>query len=143
MLITFSSLRSLRGRKVKPFNLFTRPLIYVILGLLILLTDISPLVLVAVILGSILGILLGDRFGKGSQVFLDQGEIFYKRSPIILAIWLSSYIARVLMYPYLGSSLLYVVSIALDFLLFMSGFMLLGESIYVFREYSKLKRAYS
>ncbi len=141
VFITFSSLRSLRGRKVKPFNIFMRPLIYVILGLFILFTDISPLVLIAVALGSVVGVVLGSRFGEGSQVFLNQGEIYYKRSPIILGIWLGSYIARIFMYSYMSSSIFYVVAIPLDFLLFMSAFMLLGESIYVFREYSKLKHS--
>ncbi len=142
IILVISSFRSLKGRRVRPFRLFLRPLIYILLGAVFLVEGFSFIVVVSVISGSLVGFLLGDRFGSGAEVFVNAGEIFYRRSPIVLGIWLLSYVGRVFIYQYdgTGSSSIFL-DVALDFLLFSSAFMLMGESIYVYKEYSRIKNA--
>ena len=70
--------KQIRGRKANIRSIFTRPLLYIVLTLLLLAATPNADVLVSALLFSVLGYLLGTKLGVRSKVFEKDGVILSK-----------------------------------------------------------------
>ncbi|AWR97002.1 DUF1453 family protein [Acidianus sulfidivorans JP7] len=138
LIIFLSSLRSVKGRKYKPTRVFIRPILYLLLGILVIVGD--PVILPLLIVAIILGIYLGMRFGLGTKFFIKGGILYYKRPIILYIIWLSLFVLRL----FIGIAFPYnVEGIKItDILLMISAGILLGESYRIIKIANSIKRDY-
>lgn len=88
------------------------------------------------------GLAAGIFWGDTASFFYRNNVVYYKRSPIILMVWLGAFIARLFVefyFPSLfgGNSNLLLASIIVDILLAGSTGLLAGETIHIYRKYKE------
>lgn len=137
ILVLFISLRIYRGMRGQKFTnrIYLLPIIYIVLTVLTLFTYAPSLLEIAVTLVAIpVGAIAGLKLGESAQIFEKGGVAHYKRSPVIMGIWLVSYVARVLL-PIAFPAAIFILFIVGAILAFTSG-MLLGETINLRKKYN-------
>ncbi len=128
----------LRGYKYNTSRLIRVPVIYALILLffssdVIFLAPPSLIQLITMTAAAVAGIVGGLFFGKSGEVFKRDDQIYFKRSVVILAIWLISFLSRLvldLLYP-TDFTVQYMV---ISLLAFSTG-LFAGESVAIYGTY--------
>jgi hypothetical protein len=131
--------RSMRGTRFTTRGLYTMPAVYLLLTA-VELAAVSPTYIdvLAAIVALALGLLIGLGIGGGVQFFEKNNSIYYKRSPVIMTVWLVSFMARFgleIAYPSLT-----IAAVAVDVLLAGTTGMIIGEAVHIRRNYEGYRR---
>ena len=138
LILTLSSYRSLYGGKYRPFRVFFRPAIYLLLGLGLLSQDFTDPLFITSLLGLLAGALMGVKLGSGVSFYYSGGDLYYKRSVWVYLLWLASFLLRA--YLEVGSPTSFTVLTLLDALLMFSSGLLLGESCHLVTKTRVIRR---
>ncbi len=126
IILILSSYRGIYGRKYRPVRTFIRPILYIILLYAILAISNDVIMSLFSLVLIIFGALLGLRFGGNVKFFYKNDILYYKRSPLVLALWAVVFTVRV----FLEFSGFYnaIIIVLIDFLLSLSTGLLIGEA---------------
>ena len=157
IILLFVVLRTrsqIHGRKADTRRIFTRPVLYAALTLLLLAITPNAYVLLIALLFGIIGYFVGTFFGSKSKVFEKDGIIRSKGSNEVFFIWIGAFILRLLIeiaFPlpaanavvgfsiYANPNGAYFWYMIVDFLLAFSTGMLLGEARHIYKMYRSLQ----
>ncbi|MEM0141610.1 MAG: hypothetical protein QXN66_06225 [Thermoplasmatales archaeon] len=133
IFVTYRITRSLKGRQLNSRRIFLAPVIYTLLALgTVLLSAYSSLISRLPILFIPIAIPFGLRFAGGVKLFEKNGMIYYRRSPVILIIWLVSFILRITIEAEFATTLTVVVLVN-SLLCFTTG-IIIGEAAVLFKK---------
>lgn len=122
--------RGVYGRRYSTGRVLFLPVFYVLLTLaFVIFLNIGDTEIYYTLLLIPAGALLGLRIGGGISFFTKNGEVYYKRSPIILVIWLVSYVSRIILeflYPTNRTIIL-----AVDIVLALTAGLIIGEAVHL------------
>lgn len=110
------------------------PVIYVILTVLTVVPlEIAYPIALSSLAAIPLGYALGYLFGQKVEFFNSNGVLYFKRSPLILLIWLVSFIVRIVLEFEFSLNLqaLFIV----DIILALTAGLLIGEAVHVLRSH--------
>ncbi len=131
--------RGMHGSVFSVARLFRTPMMYALFT--ILLSILLPLldIMVAIVAG-VAGLIAGTLYGGMVSFYIRGSRVLYRRSPVIMAIWLVSFVARVALEFASGvgfsvSSDLSFAGLVVDILLAGSTGLISGESIRIYRKY--------
>jgi hypothetical protein len=127
--------RGLYGGKYRRWRTFFLPALYLVLTLLLALVNPSVFphyVDALLFLLIVLGVLSGLRFGENVKFYMNNGVLYYKRSPYVLMFWAALYILRLSIEFLLPTTIVY--SAILDAALAFSAGLLLGEAFHIVNE---------
>lgn len=129
--------RGIRGRTYSQARVLRVPVVYSILSAILLTYIFSDLIytLIAVLM-VIPGLIVGIRFGSLSTVYEENGKIMYRRSVVILAMWMILFLLRIYTELFIPADLL--VNFVIDALLILSLGMLIGEAYHLMAKYREL-----
>ena len=139
--LTFRAYRGMTGIRFRATRLFTTPMLYLILTLLSLFV-LNPtyLDIIAVCAAVVVGTLVGLQLAGGAQFYEKNNAIYYKRSPLVLVVWLVSFVLR------LGVGLLYptnlLIGILVEILLAGTTGVIIGEAVHINRSYNSYKESH-
>ena len=121
-----------RGRRFTSGRVVMLPIVYTLLTIfLIVPLEYTHPLLMFTLLAIAPGFGVGYVFGKRVHFFMKHGEVYYRRSPVVMSVWLGSAIARLLLfYGFTGNT---TVDILVDTTLVFTTGMLVGESIHILR----------
>lgn len=155
MLFVALRMRSqMKGRTADTRRIFTRPVLYAFLTLVLIALTPSLEILSFALLAGVIGYIIGTNLGIKSKIFEKDGVIRFKGSNEIFLIWTATFIVRliieiVLPFPtapasstllsYANSTSVYFWYTVVDLLLAFSTGMLLGESRHIYRMYKNFK----
>ncbi len=157
IVLLFVALRmrsQMRGRMADTRRIFTRPVLYAFLTLVLLALTPRIEVLSFALLAGIIGYIIGTNLGIKSKVFEKDGAIRFRGSNEIFLIWTATFVVRLLIeivlplptasassmfLSYANSSSAYFWYTVVDLLLAFSAGMLLGESRHIYRMYKNFK----
>lgn len=133
VIATLRIYRGINGRVYSQVRVLRLPVVYVILTLVIILFfDSFNLMLVAT-LGIIpLGFLLGYVYGTRVKFFSRNNVVYYTRSPVIMVVWLVSYVGRMVIAIVVSPS--FTVLFIFDALLCATTGLLIGEALNIMRK---------
>ncbi|MCL4375336.1 hypothetical protein M1394_00865 [Candidatus Marsarchaeota archaeon] len=138
IILTFRVYRNMKGTKFTAKKLYIAPATYILLALFsfaIYSYTVDEIVLMFVLMAA--GVGAGYVLGS-AEFFINGGETFYKRSPVIITIWLISYIARFgLAYAYPN---VIIINIIVEAALFFTTGLITGEAVSISRKYEEHKR---
>ncbi len=125
-------IRGIYGRRYSTGRVMFLPVFYVLLTLaFVLFLNLGDTEIYYTLLLIPAGALMGLRIGGGISFFMRNGEVYYRRSPIILIIWLASYVSRILLeilYP-TNRTIVFAVDVALA----LTAGLIIGEAIHIIR----------
>ncbi len=128
LVIARRVLSGIHGRIYSERRVLMIPVIYILLTVLSVVTlgylheiILSTLALLPA------GVLLGSKFGTKVEFFWKNGMVYYRRSPIVLILWLVSFIVRVLLETIYPGNL--NVEIVIDAVLSATAGLLMGEAM--------------
>lgn len=141
IIVLILSARVYRGRKGTKFSMYRVigiPILYLLLTVGTVLYSNMTYTEYAIAAGAfIIGALLGTVLGKETKFFDKDERLYYKRSTIVITVWLVSYIFRdILPILFTGIPLL---TIAANMALALTTGMLIGESAHIYKEYKRQK----
>ena len=138
IILTFRVYRNMKGTKFTAKRLYLLPATYVLLALssfAVYSYTVEEIILMLVLLAA--GVVSGFVFGS-AEFFMNEGKTFYKRSPVIITIWLISYLARFgLAYEYPN---VVIINIIVEAALFFTTGLIIGEAISISRKYEEHKK---
>lgn len=144
MILVRRVYRATYGTRFSMLRLFRIPVVYSIITAIALVF--LPLEYVFYSAGAaVIGLVAGLFLGEGAKFYYQSGSPYYKRSPVILIIWLSSFIARIgielILSPGTGlfasSSSYYTATVIVDLLLAGTTGLVVGEAIKNYRKYNE------
>ena len=141
ILIVFIAVRRLsrgiHGRVYSRARVLRVPVVYSLLSIFLLSYIVSDLIYTAIaVLMIIPGLIAGMKFGSLSTVYEQNGQIMYRRSAAILAIWMILFILRVYTEIFVPADLL--VNFTIDAFLILSLGLLIGEAYHLVNKYNEL-----
>lgn len=120
--------RGIRGRVYRNSIVLRPPIAYIVLTLIsVVFLGLVDNVLLLTLLFIPAGTLLGYRFGTNVKFFSRRGVVYYSRSPIMLSIWLASFMGRLVL-EFIFPDSLNIIFI-LDAVLSLTTGLLLGEAL--------------
>lgn len=127
---------AVHGRRFSRGRVLSLPVIYLFLTFvtLIPLEYLNPVALLS-LLAIPVGFVAGYMFGKQVSFFNKDGVLYFKRSPVILILWLISYITRIVLVYLLGSN--FDIVFTVDSILALTSGLILGEAIRVLKGHSQ------
>lgn len=139
IIVTLRLYRGINGRIYSQARVLRAPAIYIILTLLTVIpsgisniADLGTLILIPV------GLIVGYRFGTNVTFFRQNGVVYYKRSQIIMIVWLLSLIIRLVMeilYPASATAIL-----AVNILLTVTTGLIIGEAMNIIKKEREFNR---
>ncbi len=130
IIVTLRLYRGIHGRRYSNARVLRLPVIYTILTLVSVLLagfiDNEILVTLALIP---LGFIVAYRFGSNVNFFTRNGTVFYRRSPVIMVIWLASFISRYILEILYGNNLQVILFV--DAILSLTTGLIIGEAFHV------------
>ena len=139
IIVTLRLYRGINGRAYSRTRVLRTPVIYVILTLITVvptgisnIADLGTLVLIPV------GLIVGYRFGTNVTFFRQNGIVYYKRSQIIMVVWLFSLIIRLVMeilYPTSSTAIL-----AVNVLLTVTTGLIIGEAMNIIKKENEFNK---
>ncbi|MCL4334655.1 MAG: hypothetical protein M1402_00955 [Candidatus Thermoplasmatota archaeon] len=119
--------RGINGMPYRKSYLYRRPVLYTFLTIYLIIPELYVSDSILFVLAAIpLGFILGDRFGGNVTFFNRNGTTYFKRSPVIMIIWLISFGVRLVLEVLYPTVFLY--NIMVDLLLAFTDGMLIGEA---------------
>ncbi len=132
-IVTLRIFRGISGRPYSNVRVLRLPVVYTIITLLAVLgigfLDNVVFLTLALIP---LGFLFGYRFGGNVKFFNRGGQVYYKRSPVIMVIWLASLVARMALELLFPSNL--QVMLVVDSALSLTTGLIIGEAFNLISE---------
>lgn len=122
--------RAFHGRRYRSWRIYFFPIIYALFTFLLFLLDyrIMPYY---VLLGSIflasLGFVIGYKYGEKVYFYYRGNNLYYKRSPVIISIWIILYFFRLLLI--ISNFNVDFISCIIDMIIAMATGMLIGEAL--------------
>ena len=139
LVLTLRMYRGMTGTKFKRWRLYFLPIVYLALVFFSLPALSLTYVDIAVVLGSIIaGGLLGLRYGGGVQFYDKNSQIYYKRSPVIMMVWLASYIGRFAVGLLVPSN--FYINFAVEIALALTTGLIAGEAYHIYNKYKEYKK---
>ncbi|MEM0200829.1 MAG: hypothetical protein QXD23_00275 [Candidatus Micrarchaeaceae archaeon] len=130
LYIIYRIYKNTKGIQYTQKNIYRGPVIYLILVFLGLLSfNTNYIDFIIVIFSIILGYFIGRKLSVGVKFFEKNGITFYKRSPLILEIWLISFLARFIieiLYPNI-----FILSLITEIILALTTGLILGEAYHI------------
>ncbi len=128
IIVTLRIYRGVNGRAYSTSRVLRLPVVYVILTLITILAvgSFDP-ILVATLALIPAGFILGYRFGTKVRFFNRNNQVYYARSPVIMVIWLASFIIRLVVEEAMKPSL--TVYFVVDLALCATTGLLIGEAL--------------
>lgn len=138
--LTVRMYRNLKGTKFNESKVYRLPLIYLTLTIISLFT-ISPSLtdIIVVIIAIAIGYFIGLRLGAGLQFFEKEGATHYRRAPLILILWMVSFVLRFAIELFYPTNL--VLGLATEILLAGTTGMILGEAVHIVRSHKNYKKS--
>lgn len=141
LIVFFTSIKGvIKGNKYKKSRVLLRPIIYLLLGTslvfysLTFINSLFALILYisAILVVTLIGVGFGVVLGAGVEVYYGMdGELYYRRSPLIYALWFSAFLIRIILEVlFFADPFIYFLADAM--LMFTSG-LLVGEAYHVIR----------
>ncbi|WP_297216176.1 hypothetical protein [Thermoplasma sp.] len=128
LILIRTTIRAFHGRRYSNVRVVRLPAVYIILSVFAVLINFAGRFFYYSILLLIpAGYVFGSRFAGQAQFFYRSDVLYYRRSPVIFIIWLSSFLARIFLQFVLPDS--FVINIIIDSVLSFTAGLLLGESI--------------
>lgn len=125
-------IRGIYGRRYSTGRVLFLPVFYILLTMaFVLFIDLGDRNLYYTLLLMPAGIVIGLRIGGGASFFLKNGEVYYKRSPYIMTVWLASYIARLILLFLYPDNL--TIAFAVDAVLSATAGVIVGEAVHLVR----------
>lgn len=127
---------AVRGRRYSSGRVLSLPVIYLILTVVTIIPlEIQNSIALASLLTLPVGFAIGYAFGRQASFFYKGGMLYYKRSPVVLIIWLISYVSRLflLFVLYQNFRVLFIV----DAVIALTAGMIIGEAIHVLRKHDQ------
>ncbi len=127
--------KGIKGRKFRRWRIILFSLLYSIITLYVLTLDwgrFGAFIDISVLLLMVIGFMTGIRYGESVSFFRRGKELYFKRSPIILAIWTASFVVRII-FEFAFPRLLGYTEIVDGLLSFTSG-LVVGEIFHILRK---------
>jgi hypothetical protein len=122
--------RGIYGRRYSTGRVLFLPVFYVLLTLVfVIFLNLGDTDIYYTLLLIPAGAVMGLRIGGGISFFMKNGEVYYRRSPVILIIWLASYVSRILLevlYPTNRT-----IAFAVDVVLALTAGLIIGEAVHL------------
>ena len=133
VIATLRIYRGINGRAYSTYRVMRVPVVYVLLTLITVLAvgTFYP-ILVATLVLIPAGFLLGYRFGTKVRFFNRNNRLYYARSPVILILWLVSFIGRLIIELIIPQTL--TVDFIIDVALCATTGVLIGEALNIVRK---------
>lgn len=136
VIIALRVIRSVSGRVYSTARVLRLPVVYTIITLIAVigigfLDNVIFLTLALIPVG----FLLGYRFGTNVNFFTRNGIVYYRRSPVIMIIWLGSLIGRMILELFYPENL--QVMLAIDSALSVTTGLIIGEALNLVSERKK------
>lgn len=139
VVLTIRMYRSIKGTKFSKAKIYRMPLTYLALTIISLVTLSPSLIdIITVAAAIIIGYFVGLRLGAGLQFYEKDGATHYKRAPLIIAVWLVSFVLRLAIGLFYPTNIL--LGFATEILLAGTTGMILGEAVHIIRSYKKYKK---
>lgn len=136
--------RGMNGMRFSTARLLRIPIVYLILTVIsMLFVPLEDIFLAAGI--GVAGFVAGFLFGDSANFYMQGENTFYRRSPIILTVWLLALIARVIVEIVFSQSTAFAstsvstAAIIVDLLLAGSTGLMAGETLKIYRKYEEFK----
>ena len=139
IIVTLRLYRGINGRAYSRVRVLRAPVIYVVLTLITVvpsgisnIADLGTLILIPV------GLIAGYRFGANVTFFRQNGVLYYKRSQLIMIVWLLSLIIRLVMeilYPASSTAIL-----AVNVLLTVTTGLIIGEAMNIIKKENEFNK---
>ncbi|MGP6220385.1 hypothetical protein [Caldiplasma sukawensis] len=125
--------RYVKGTVLRPSGVIMRTFIYgLITAVSFFLPSLGGIYIVMEISLLIIGTLIGFLLGDATQVYMSDNRMMYKRSIIITALWLISYVTRLIIELEFPFNLLF--STVFNIVLAFTFGLILGEAFQIFRK---------
>lgn len=139
LYVALHVIRNARGMRFSTSTLYRLPLVYLALTAIELLA-IGPTYLdaIAVAAAVVAGAVVGLHASGGVHFFEKRGRVHYRRSPVIMIIWLLSFIGRFwveIAYPAVP-----VAALAVDMVLAGTTGLIIGEAFHIKRGYESYRK---
>ncbi len=136
LYLAFRIYKNTRGMQYNPSKVYRGPIIYLILVFLGMAT-LNPnyAEVITVVLLIIIGYFIGRKLSGGVKFFEKNSVIYYKRSSLILVIWLISFLARFsieVIYPNF-----FIPALITEIILALTTGLILGEAHHIVASYNK------
>lgn len=133
IVISLRIYREINGRMYSTARVLRLPVTYVIFTLFEVLVVglIDPILIAALVLIPV-GVFIGDKVGTKVKFFNRNNMVYYIRSPVIMIIWLASFIGRVIIEFALPQS--FTLDLVFDLLLSATTGLLIGEALNIIRK---------
>lgn len=119
--------RGINGMPYRKSYLYRRPFLYTVLTIYLIIPELYVSYSILLVLAAIpLGFILGDRFGGNITFFNQNSTLYFKRSPVIMIIWLISFGVRLVLEVLYPTVFLY--NFIVDLLLAFTDGMVIGEA---------------
>jgi hypothetical protein len=139
LLVIRRSLRSVRGRKFSKRRIIQRPAVLIALSVVLLVFPVFyQSDILYFVLSLVAGIVAGTRLGTLSNVYMNEGILFYRSSILLTAIWAVTYVTRLILEVFFNITSFLVDTIFIILLTFSSG-LFLGEAINLLEKYKEVK----
>ncbi len=137
--ITVRVYRTAKGTRFSTAGLYMLPAFYLALTAISIL-ELNPPAVDAIIavVALLAGLLIGLRLAGGVHFFEKNAKVYYKRSPVIMILWLAAYVARFVVeisYPSVSYA-----GLAVGFLLACTTGLIMGEAFHIRRNYEAYRK---
>ncbi len=135
IIVSVRLYRNAKGTKFSRARVVFLPALYLLITIIAMATaSMTYLEYGIAAVAFIIGIMFGARFGKGVQFFDKDEKTYYKRSAVVMSIWVVSYIIRY------GAALFLAnvpyVAAAINIVLALTTGMIAGEAFHIYMEHS-------
>lgn len=141
--LTLRLYRGMKGMKYSPTKVYRAPLLYlVIVAVDVFALSPTYIDIIAVIVAVIIGYVIGRRLAGDVKFFEKNNATYYTRSPVILIIWLVSFIARIGI-EFISAPGITYLAIAVEVILALTTGLILGEAHHInnsYKQYIKNKK---
>ncbi len=134
LIMSVRVFRGMKGTKFSMYRVIGIPILYMLItiGSIAYSTMTSTEYAIAIVAFAI-GALLGTRFGKSTKFFDKDEQTYYKRSAVVITVWLVSFAFRDII-PMIVTNVPWL-TVAVNMVLALTTGMIIGESIHIYREY--------
>ena len=130
IIVTLRLYKGVYGRRYSNARVLRLPVIYTILALIsVLILGFIDNVLLLTLAFIPLGFIVAYRFGSNVNFFTRNGEVYYRRSPVIMIIWLVSFLTRYILEILYGNNLQIIMLV--DAILSLTTGLIIGEAFHI------------
>lgn len=138
VIVALRLYRGIDGRRYSNIRVLRLPVIYSLLTLFtVLAVSLIDNLIIATLAFIPAGAIAGYRFGSNVKFFMKNSSVYYARSPVVMVLWLASFIARyILEFAYPGNL---TVILVVDSVLSLTTGLLIGEAVNIMQRRKEFK----